>query len=87
MTSTKVNVEFKKLVCYQLRPGKEYLIIQITLIANSILVAQTMEQGAIEKYGFIKGTIIGSDRTTRCNPFAATIIWNWAGLSMIKMVD
>ena len=26
--------------------------------------------GAIKKYGFIKGTIIGSDRITRCNPFA-----------------
>ena len=25
---------------------------------------------AIKKYGFIKGTIIGSDRITRCNPFA-----------------
>mgnify|MGYP001286045948 CR=1 FL=1 len=25
---------------------------------------------AIKRYGFIKGTIIGSDRITRCNPFA-----------------
>ena len=25
---------------------------------------------AIKRYGFLKGTIIGSDRITRCNPFA-----------------
>ena len=45
---------FKKSGYYQLRPGKEYLIIQITLIVNFILAAQTMEQVQLKSMDLLK---------------------------------
>ena len=78
---------FKKLVCFQLQHGKEYHTMQITLIANFIPVVLTMEQVQLKGMALLKEQLLGQIGLYVAIHLQSTIIWNWVGLSMIKMVD
>ena len=63
-----------------MRPGKEYHIIQITLIVNFIPVAQTMEQVQLKSMDLLKEQLLGQIGLHVVIHLQSTIIWNWVDL-------